>query len=519
VSARGGRVACSRAVTEQATETATQRYARRHGAEARPWAYRALGRTGLVVSALGFGGYRIDADREEHGLALRKAVREGVNLLDTSTNYTDGGSERAIGHALIDLAKEGVARDEIVVVSKVGYVQGGNLEIAQAREREGRPFQDMVRYAEGCWHCIHPDFIADQLGRSLARLGLARLDVELLHDPEYMLMDADHRGGMTLARRREEFDRRVKLAFGRLEEERDAGRIAWYGVSSNSFVVPRDAPEATSLAHVLELAEEVARERRRSSHGFAVAQLPMNLLERGAALEKSGPGDATTLEVARRARIGVLVNRPLNAFSDGHLVRLADFPDPRGASSIADAAAAVTALEDEFATTIAPALDKSDASSLFAWGDELLANADRFDDVLHWRQVEADYIRPRVEHVMRHVSLHLVGRVRNDWTAWLARYQPALEKLLRAVEARTLPAARERSAALHEQLERQVPQAWRSRSLSQMALGLLLGTPGVTCVLAGMRREAWVDDGLGALERAPPEAGATWSSMAASLDG
>jgi aryl-alcohol dehydrogenase-like predicted oxidoreductase len=505
-------------VTEQAPQVATQALAQRHGATARPWAYRALGRTGLVVSALGVGGYRVDDDREEHARALRKAVREGVNLVDTSTNYTDGGSERAIGHALIDLAKDGIPREEIVVVSKVGYVQGSNLEVARSREREDRPFDDMVRYAEGCWHCIHPDFIADQLGRSLSRLGLARLDVELLHNPEYMLMEAEHRGGVTLQRRREEFDRRIRLAFARLEEEADAGRISWYGVSSNSFVAPKDAPEATSLARMLDLAEEVARERGKPSHRFAVAQLPMNLLERGGVLEKNGPRDVTVLEVARRAGIGVLVNRPLNAFSGGRLVRLADFPDPEGAQPIAAAAHAVTALEDEFATTIAPSFDKSDASSLFAWGNELLANADRFDDILHWRQVEADYIRPRVDHVTRHVSLHLVGKVRNDWADWLARYQPALETLLRAIEAEALPAARERSSSIHRQVERLMPQAWRGRSLSQMALGLLLGTPGVTCVLVGMRREAWVEDALRSLELAPPEAGAaTWAAITAGL--
>jgi uncharacterized protein len=59
-------------------------------------AYRALGRTGLVTSSLGFGGYRIDDRTPEHAAALEQALLGGVNLIDTSTNYTDGSSETCI---------------------------------------------------------------------------------------------------------------------------------------------------------------------------------------------------------------------------------------------------------------------------------------------------------------------------------------------------------------------------------------------------------------------------------------
>jgi len=76
-------------------------------------------------------------------------------------------------------------REEVIVVSKIGYVQGQNLKQAEAREQAGRPYPDMVKYGEGIWHCIHPEYLADQLTLSLDRLGLATLDVCLLHNPEY----------------------------------------------------------------------------------------------------------------------------------------------------------------------------------------------------------------------------------------------------------------------------------------------------------------------------------------------
>jgi len=37
-------------------------------------AYRALGRTGLVTSSLGFGGYRIDDRTPEHAAVLEQAL-------------------------------------------------------------------------------------------------------------------------------------------------------------------------------------------------------------------------------------------------------------------------------------------------------------------------------------------------------------------------------------------------------------------------------------------------------------
>ena len=63
------------------------------------------------------------------------------------------------------------------------------------------------------WHCIHPEFLADQLTRSLSRLGIETLDVCLLHNPEYYLLDAHERSHGTLERRRDEFYRRLGESF------------------------------------------------------------------------------------------------------------------------------------------------------------------------------------------------------------------------------------------------------------------------------------------------------------------
>ena len=281
-------------------------------------AYRALGRTGLVTSSLGFGSYRIDDRTPEHAAALEQALLGGVNLVDTSTNYTDGSSETCIGNVL---ARH--RREEGIVVSKVGYVQGQARMVARTREERGAAFPEMVKYTDGCWHCIHPDFLADQLGRSLERLRIEKVDVYLLHNPEYFFTDATKGPrSASLEALRDEFYDRIRRAFSHLEGEVRRGRIGFYGVSSNTFVVPEGAPEATSLERMWTIAGEVTRE-----HHFAVAQLPANLFESGAMLTRNcGTGTRTALEFAQEHKLAVLVNRPLNVFYREQLIRLADTP-------------------------------------------------------------------------------------------------------------------------------------------------------------------------------------------------
>jgi aryl-alcohol dehydrogenase-like predicted oxidoreductase len=65
--------------------------------------FRPLGKTGINVSEIGFGGWGIGgqmwkgSDDKESMVALRKAVELGVNFFDTALAYGDGHSEQLIG--------------------------------------------------------------------------------------------------------------------------------------------------------------------------------------------------------------------------------------------------------------------------------------------------------------------------------------------------------------------------------------------------------------------------------------
>ena len=75
--------------------------------------------TGLHVSEAGFG-YRINNENEDFKTALQSAISNGINLIDTSANYTDGDSEYCVGEVLGSCIKDSIrTRENIVVVTKL----------------------------------------------------------------------------------------------------------------------------------------------------------------------------------------------------------------------------------------------------------------------------------------------------------------------------------------------------------------------------------------------------------------
>jgi aryl-alcohol dehydrogenase-like predicted oxidoreductase len=103
--------------------------------------YRALGRSGLMVSPLCFGGNVLGwtADERTSFSLLDAWVDAGFNFIDTADVYsrwapghTGGESETVIGRWL----KQGGRRDRIVIATKVGMDMGeGRIGLAPPRLR------------------------------------------------------------------------------------------------------------------------------------------------------------------------------------------------------------------------------------------------------------------------------------------------------------------------------------------------------------------------------------------------
>ncbi|MFH9979010.1 aldo/keto reductase [Streptomyces sp. NPDC017179] len=140
---------------------------------------RTLGGSGVEVSALGFGAAAIgnlytEVDEEQARAAVAAAWEQGIRYFDTAPHYGLGLSERRLGAAL-----RGLPRSAYTVSTKVGRLlepaDAGGSDLAQG-------------FAVPAVHRRVWDFSADGVRRgleaSLGRLGLDRVDVVYLHDPD-----------------------------------------------------------------------------------------------------------------------------------------------------------------------------------------------------------------------------------------------------------------------------------------------------------------------------------------------
>lgn len=127
---------------------------------------RRLGRTDMVVSALGFGGSEIGYERASHrtvGRLLGSALEAGLNVIDTAECYED--SEALIGRAVAS------RRSECYLFTKCGHPRG---------------------WGRGDWR---PAALLDSIERSLRRLRTDRLDLIQLHSCDVVQL----RGGDVIA--------------------------------------------------------------------------------------------------------------------------------------------------------------------------------------------------------------------------------------------------------------------------------------------------------------------------------
>jgi D-threo-aldose 1-dehydrogenase len=177
---------------------------------AAPLQQRPLGRSGVRVTELSFGGAAIGnlftevADQDARA-AIDAAWAGGIRTFDTAPHYGLGLSERRLGDALRHRP-----RHEYVISTKVGRL------LRPAGEPFGR---DPEGFAVPAAARRVFDFSADGVRRSLAdslgRLGLDRVDIALIHDPD------DHG------------EQALREAYPALERLRSQGCVRAIGVGMN----------------------------------------------------------------------------------------------------------------------------------------------------------------------------------------------------------------------------------------------------------------------------------------------
>jgi hypothetical protein len=189
--------------------------------------------------------------------------------------------------------------------------------------------------------------------------------------------------------------------------------------------------------------------------------------------------------------------------SGSGMLRLADFALHNEGVDIEDALRAVRDLEQEYRATIAPALPNSgqgtDPKDFFDWANELASMQTRLKGLEHWEQIEHQRIAPHVNQVLQAIPRVLQGHSAEQWEAWRDRYIPRLLELLSGFRREATEKSRARAHQVAAAINPVLPESKHKESLSRKALWVLVSTPGITCVLNGMRTVPYVDDSTAVL--------------------
>jgi D-threo-aldose 1-dehydrogenase len=155
-----------------------------------PVAQVPLGRTGLHVTRLGLGGASIGGlftavSEADARATIRRAWDLGIRYFDTAPLYGYGASERRIGAALRD-----EPRDAFVLSTKVGRLVRAPGAIEPGDEIDHQRYGDtddafyVVTTGERLVFDYSGDGVRRSIEESLERLGLDRVDIALIHDPD-----------------------------------------------------------------------------------------------------------------------------------------------------------------------------------------------------------------------------------------------------------------------------------------------------------------------------------------------
>jgi len=228
------------------------------------------------VSSLGLGTFRKEPYREENYIvnykdAVKTAILNGINHIDTAINYRYQVSEEEIGEAVSELISDGkVSRDQLFITSKAGFLP---LEFPFPENPygwiESNVLDNGLADKEDIiidQHCMTPEYLRWSVEKSLKNLNLETLDVMYLHNPETQLGYVD----------RKSFKQKIKKAFELFEKLVKEGKIRHYGIASwNAFLYEEDHTEYISLKEIIEIALEVGG----AGHHFKYVQSPYNIVK------------------------------------------------------------------------------------------------------------------------------------------------------------------------------------------------------------------------------------------------
>jgi D-threo-aldose 1-dehydrogenase len=243
-------------------------------------ARRVVGRTGLEVGVLGFGGagignlYRVLRD-EEAAAAVDESYASGVRYFDTAPFYGFGLSELRIGNCLRNAA------EPVVISTKVGRSLVATGPQDETVGRQGyfspRPFAPVFDYSY--------DAIRRSHEQSLERLGVPRVDILLIHDI----------GALTHGSANDTYMQQLADGgYRALRELRDSGAVRAIGAGVNECAAAEQLIEMFELDCILLAGRYTLLEQ-----GALDALLPL-AARRGVSILCGGPFNSGVLATGTR---------------------------------------------------------------------------------------------------------------------------------------------------------------------------------------------------------------------------
>ena len=265
----------------------------------------------LVFSKLGLGTFNKEPYKEENYVfhyieGVKEAIKSGINLIDTASNYRYGQSEKEIGIALEELFQENsVKREELIICSKGGFIQ---LEFPFPKNPYTWIEENIINTSlaklediELDQHCMTPDYLEWSCKQSLKNLGVKTLDIYFLHNPEIQIGKLGYKI----------FLKKIESIFKRFENMVTNGLIKSYGVAVwNGFINQKESNEHINLEDLVDIAIKVAG----PNHNFKYIQTPFNMAKTSIytmPTQKVKGQDCTLLQAAHRLKIGVISSSSL----------------------------------------------------------------------------------------------------------------------------------------------------------------------------------------------------------------
>jgi SagB-type dehydrogenase family enzyme len=255
------------------------------------------------VSKIGMGLRGMSRYRNSNVKALNAVLKTPINVFETSPDETDGEDEWLLGDTLSKLSEaEPFDRNDLFIMTRGGWVRGKNLRVTEELIKRGNLQAEVRQLSSEINLCLSPDFLKDQVERSLYRLGTNCLDLFLLRQPLFI--------------EKELFDD-IGKAFSVLEKLCNAGKIKSFGLSVFEL-----EDKKISFA---DFPLEIFCEKSPHSNGFQAIEVAGNFMNKRPF--ESEPGGKSFVERAKGLGLKVITGNPLRAKVKDKAIWLVDYFD------------------------------------------------------------------------------------------------------------------------------------------------------------------------------------------------